>query len=327
MEFLHLWGPKLTSLGPDGSRWRLNREASGTLPQIIDEVEHLLMERIATRGIIDGFRRHDEPEYPRFALREAIVNAVAHRDYTLRGSRIQIALFPDRIEIHTPGGLPPPVTVENIENEQSTRNEAIVNLLQDYDFMERRGYGFNGLVAAMREAGLAPPLLRDDGASFELCLMSHVLMSPEALAWLKQFDGVDLSPQEKLALAYLRVNNRLYNRDYARLADCPSTEATRALRGLVDRGLIAMQSKRGGAYYMLPAHVPPVMPELFGRVIENEDDRILNLARRKGSVRVLECITDLKMKRWKASKMIKSLVLKKKLTSHGAKRNRYYTLT
>jgi len=121
LEFLHLWEPELTSLGPDNSRWRLNRELTGTLPQIITEAETLLLERIATRGIINGFRRHDEPEYPRFAMREAIVNAVAHRDYTLRGSRIQVRLFPDRIEIHTPGGLPAPVTVDNIEDEQAKR--------------------------------------------------------------------------------------------------------------------------------------------------------------------------------------------------------------
>jgi len=156
LEFLHLWGPELTSLGPDNSRWRLNRELSGTLPQIITEAEALLLERIATRGIINGFRRHDEPEYPRFAMREAIVNAVAHRDYTMRGSRIQVRLFPDRIEVHTPGGLPSPVTVDNIEDEQATRNEAIVSLLQDFGFMEKRGYGFNGIVATMREAGLSP---------------------------------------------------------------------------------------------------------------------------------------------------------------------------
>src|SRR5581483_1029913 len=57
VEFLHLWGPELTSLGPDGSRWRLNQEIFGTLPQIIDQVEALLLERIATRGFIDTFRR------------------------------------------------------------------------------------------------------------------------------------------------------------------------------------------------------------------------------------------------------------------------------
>ena len=130
--------------------------------------------------------------------------------------------------------------------------------------MERRGYGFNGIVAALREAGLSPPLLRDNGASFGLCLKSHVLMAPEALQWLRQFDGFDLSPPERLALAYLRVNERLYNRDYVRLTGCTSVEATQALRQMVDKGVLAMQSTRGGAYYVLPETVPQPQPGLFG---------------------------------------------------------------
>jgi ATP-dependent DNA helicase RecG len=324
VQFLHLWGPELTSLGPDGSRWRLNREVFGTLPQIIDEVESLLLERIATRGVIDTFRRRDEPEYPRFAMREAIVNAVAHRDYTRRGSYVQVRLFPDRIEIQTPGGLPPPVTVDNIEDEQATRNEAIVSLLQDLGYMEKRGYGFNGIVAAMRQAGLAPPLVRDTGASFDLCLKSHVLMAPEALTWLRQFDGFDLSPQERLALAYLRVNERLYNRDYVRLTACTSVEATQALRRMVDKGVLAMQGTRGGAYYVLPEKLPEPQPSLLDAALTDEE-RILRLARREGKIKVSLCMERLGLSRDCASKLLRRLVERGHLQAHGKLKGRYYT--
>jgi len=323
VEFLHLWGPELTSLGPDGSRWRANREFKGTLPQIIVAVEAALLERIATRGIIDSFRRHDEPEYPRFALREAIVNAVAHRDYTLRGSRIQVRLFPDRIEVQTPGGLPPPVTVDNIEDEQTARNEAIVTLLQDYDFMERRGYGFNGLVAEMRKAGLAPPQMWDDGASFNLVLKSHVLMSPEGLEWLKQFSGIDLTPQERLALAYLRVNQKLFNRDYARLADVTGPEATQALRRMVERGLLAMKSTRGGAYYVLTGK--PLAPSLFtGQA--GDDERILELARKRGRIARRDVVRELGIGEKTASLALRRLVRQAKLLKHGTRRGSSYSL-
>jgi ATP-dependent DNA helicase RecG len=324
VEFLHLWGPELTSLGPDGSRWRLNREVVGTLPQVIDEVEVLLLERIATRGIINSFRRHDEPEYPRFAMRESIVNAVAHRDYTRRGSCIQVRLFPDRIEIHTPGGLPPPVTVDNIEDEQATRNEAIVSLLQDFGYMEKRGYGFNGIVIAMRQAGLAPPLVRDSGASFDLCLKSHVLMSPETLTWLRQFEGFDLTPHERLALAYLRVNDRLYNRDYVRLADCTSVEATQALRQMVSKGVVAMQGTRGGAYYVLPAELPEPQPSLLDVALTDEE-RVYQLAQREKRIKIGLCMSRLGLPRWRAYKLLKRLVAQGRLEEHGKGRWRYYT--
>ena len=324
VEFLHLWGPELTSLGPDGSRSRLDREFFGTLPRIIDEMEATILERVATRGIIDGFRRRDEPEYPRFALREVIVNAVAHRDYTMRGSRIQIRLYPDRLEVHTPGGLPAPVTVDNIEDEQATRNEAIVSLLQDYGYMERRGYGFDEIVASMREAGMAPPLLTDNGASFNLCLKSHVLMSPEALTWLRQFEGFELGPQERLALAYLRVNERLYNRDYARLSSCTSTEATQALRRMVEKGAIAMRSTRGGAYYVLPESLPEPPTTLFDPALSDEE-RILRLARREGKVTTGLCVDKLGLPGWRVYRLIRHLVERGNLEPHGSGRWRYYT--
>jgi ATP-dependent DNA helicase RecG len=325
LEFLHLWGPELTSLGPDGSRWRLNRELIGTLAQIITEAEALLLERIATRGIINGFRRHDEPEYPRYAMREAIVNAVAHRDYTLRGSRIQIRLFPDRIEIHTPGGLPSPVTVDNIEDEQATRNEAIVSLLQDFGFMEKRGYGFNGIIAAMREAGLSPPLVRDNGASFDLCLKSHVLMSPEVLQWLRQFDGFNLSPQERLALAYLHVNERLYNRDYVRLAGRTSVEATLDLRRMMAQGVLQMQGTRGGAYYILPANLPHQQTNLLDAV-STEDDRVVLLAKELGRIGRDDVVAALKCDAKSATNILKRLTRQGLLQQHGKKKGVRYSI-
>jgi ATP-dependent DNA helicase RecG len=324
VEVLHLWGPVLTSLGPDGSRWRLNREVFGTLPHVIDEVEALLLERIATRGVINGWRRHDEPEYPRFALREAIVNAVAHRDYTRRGAHIQVRLFPDRIEIQTPGGLPPPVTVDNLEEAQETRNEAIVSLLQDLGYMEKRGYGFDGIVIALREAGLSPPLVRDNGASFDLCLKSHVLLAPEALTWLRQFEGFDLSPPERLTLAYLRVNERLYPRDHARLVGCTGVEATQALRRMVDKGVLTMQGTRGGAYYVLPERLPEPQPPLLDEALTDKE-RVLQLAQREGRIKVGQCMEKLGLSRDRASKLLQRLAAQGHLQAYGKLRGRYYT--
>jgi len=319
VEFLHMWGPELTSLGPDGSRWRLNQEVLGPLTNIINEVDTLLLERIAKRGVIDGFRRHDEPEYPKFVLREAIVNAVAHRDYTLRGSRIQVYLYPDRIEIHTPGGLPPPVTVDNIEDEQATRNEAVVNLLQDFGYMEKRGYGFNVIVKSMREAGLSPPLVRDSGASFDLCLKSHVLMSPETLHWLKQFDGLDMTPQERLSLAYLRVNERLYNRDFARLTGCTSVESTQVLRRMREKGVLSMQGIRGGAYYVLSGKLPVPQTNLLETPMSDED-KIISLAKQQGWIRRRDVMKSLGCEGKLASNLLRRMLREGRLKPDGKKR-------
>ncbi|MCX6842794.1 MAG: putative DNA binding domain-containing protein [candidate division WOR-3 bacterium] len=323
VEFLHLWGPEFTSPGPDGSMWRANLEFSGPLPRVIDEVKHALLERIATRGVMDGFQRRDRPEYPEFVLREAIVNAVAHRDYTLRGSRIQIRLYPDRIEFQSPGGLLPPVTVDNIENEHATRNEAIVGLLSELDYMEERGWGYDKIVRELREAGLAPPQIEDTGASFTLTVKSHVLMAPETVEWLKQYASFDLTPHERLSLAYLRVNERLYNRDYVRLTGADRVEATQTLRRLTDLDLLSMKGRRGGAFYVLPARQPTPITGLF-KLPASEQEAVLAIARERGRVVRRDVIEKLRCPPRRATALLAELVSRGDLVPRGSKRGRYY---
>ena len=97
--------------------------------------------------------RSDLPQYSEKALFEALVNAVAHRDYSMRGSRIRLSMFDDRVEIQSPGALPNNLTVESMASRQSTRNEALTSVLarmpvggtrggeERLYYMERRGDG------------------------------------------------------------------------------------------------------------------------------------------------------------------------------------------
>ncbi len=95
------------------------RDLMGTLPEMVDAAEPYLWEHIQHGGRVRGLRREDLHEYPRPALRECLVNAVAHRDYSIRGSRIIVSMFEGRIEFNSPGPLPWPVTVENIPSTSS----------------------------------------------------------------------------------------------------------------------------------------------------------------------------------------------------------------
>ena len=97
--------------------------------------------------------RVDLPQYSDKALFEAVVNAVAHRDYSMRGSKIRLSMFEDRLEIQSPGSLPNNLTVESMTTRQATHNQALTSVLgrmrvgeirgsedRQY-FMERRGDG------------------------------------------------------------------------------------------------------------------------------------------------------------------------------------------
>ncbi|MHB8762954.1 MAG: ATP-binding protein [Deferrisomatales bacterium] len=115
------------------------------------------------------------PEYPREAIREALANSVAHRDYSsyVRRSHVQVRLFADRIEIQSPGGLFGNVTVDNLEAEHSTRNARLMRMLEDLHVVENRGSGAPVMVEALRAANLEPARFDDRRASFRLVVHNH----------------------------------------------------------------------------------------------------------------------------------------------------------
>lgn len=112
--------------------------------------------------------RIDIPQYDLGAVYEALVNAVAHRDYAMHGARIRVHLFADRLEISTPGGLPNSLTVESMDANSISRNETLVNLLSRYypadpvsrrqNLIERRGEGVPTILTASQRLSLRRPL-------------------------------------------------------------------------------------------------------------------------------------------------------------------------
>jgi ATP-dependent DNA helicase RecG len=111
--------------------------------------------------------RIDIPQYDIGAVYEALVNAVAHRDYAMYGARIRLHLFADRLEISTPGGLPNSLTVDSMDANSISRNETLVNLLSRYypadpatrrqNMIERRGEGVPTIIAASERLSLRRP--------------------------------------------------------------------------------------------------------------------------------------------------------------------------
>ncbi len=105
---------------------------TGTTLEMIDETEAFLNKYIAVAGKIEGWKRIDTPEYPIEALREAVVNAVVHRNYSRTGESIRLFYYTDRIEIHSPGLLLPGITVEQMRRGEVTsrlRNPILATLL------------------------------------------------------------------------------------------------------------------------------------------------------------------------------------------------------
>ena len=114
--------------------------------------------------LVEG-RRIDKPDYPEEVVRETIVNAIAHRDYTISGTDIELSIYSDRFEIISPGKLPNTVTIERMKAGcRVTRNELIKEVLRDYHYVEASGLGIPRKIIAgmLKHNGTEPDLVEDE---------------------------------------------------------------------------------------------------------------------------------------------------------------------
>lgn len=121
----------------------------------IDDALLYLKQHLKVRYQFDGTaQRKDIPELPFEALREAVVNAVTHRDYFLKEANVMVEIFDDRIEITSPGGLPKGLKFSQFGSESLLRNPNIANLLHRINYIEKLGTGIQRIKKSMQEAGL-----------------------------------------------------------------------------------------------------------------------------------------------------------------------------
>lgn len=135
-----------------GDSTLVKQELNGTIPVIINYVEYFLKSNLKKLHHIKDFNPESDYEIPLTALREAVVNAIAHRDYTI-SAPIRIILFSDRIEIHSPGKLPNTVTIESIKigGSHVLRNPVIYNLLVKMKMVTDLGSGVRRMIKIIKE--------------------------------------------------------------------------------------------------------------------------------------------------------------------------------
>lgn len=116
------------------------------------------------------------PEYPNYPWFEGLVNAVAHRDYSIRGEYIRVFIFDDRMEIQSPGSLPNIVTPENMRYTRYSRNPSIAKIFMAFDWVRELNEGVDKIYEEMEKAGLPDPeyQIRDDGYYVKLVLRNNL---------------------------------------------------------------------------------------------------------------------------------------------------------
>ncbi|HEV2580184.1 MAG TPA: ATP-binding protein [Ktedonobacteraceae bacterium] len=252
------------------SRYTDKKVITGTIQELIDGAETFLRSYIPVEGRVEGWKRIDIPEYPVEALREALVNAVVHRDYSRYGESIRVFYYADRIEIHSPGLLLPGVTVEQMEKgevQSRLRNSVLANLLRDVPgYMERIGSGIRFMLDETRRMGLAAPHFREIDefiVTFRSARISPTVRPHEPQVSKTLWDEdeqlsalpastEDLSDKEQRlekAIMYVHEHGFITNSLYRVITGVTEKRAFRDLEVLVERGsLKCVGSKRGRRY-------------------------------------------------------------------------------
>jgi ATP-dependent DNA helicase RecG len=233
--------------GPGGlPGYSRREEIGGPLPQLIEAAWQVVWEEMRVAAVVKGLVREEKGEYPSFAVREALVNAICHRDYRLTGRRIEIRMFDDRMEVISPGGLPGYITVDNIVEEHFSRNPRLVNGLFQWGFIEELGLGVDRMIEDMVNAGHPAPEFRDTPYSFTVTLHNTRVRKPVS-SWES-----NMNERQLRALAYIEEHRRITNREYRSLCPNVSSETLRLdFVDLIERGLLIKVGAKRGTYYIL----------------------------------------------------------------------------
>jgi ATP-dependent DNA helicase RecG len=221
-------------------------EVKGPLPQIIQRTWEILQEEIQVGAVVRDLQREEKWRYPPTAIREALVNAVAHRDYRLRGRATEVRMFSDRLEVSSPGGLPGFITVDNIVDEHFSRNPRIVNGLFQWRYIEELGLGVDLMIEEMVNAGHEPPTFHETPFSFTVTFESAISRRP------RSGQRLSMNERQAKALDYVQKNGRITNGEYQELCPDVSSETLRLdLVDLVEKGVLLKVGAKRGTYYIL----------------------------------------------------------------------------
>ena len=174
-------GTEIGNLGEDGERFIDNERITGAVPEMLDAAVDFVRKNSRTKTIIgeDG-KRYDKPEYPVKAVREAILNALVHRDYSIHTENVPIRLemYRDRMEIISCGGLYGKITIDSLGKVRpETRNAALANMLEILDVTENRYSGIPTIRAEFRNASLPAPIFSVHHGEFSVVFKNNVYQS------------------------------------------------------------------------------------------------------------------------------------------------------
>ena len=221
-------------------------EAHGNLFEQIEKTMDLLFTKYIKALIsYEGISRVETYEYPKEAIREALLNAVAHKDYS-GGAPIQIKVFKDRLMIWNDGQLPDNWTISNLLKKHASKpfNPDIANTLFRSGYIESWGRGIEKMISFCKEARIPEPNYSFEASDF-LVEFRKDIYHKEYLVEL------GLNERQVKAVLFVKENGKITNSEYQLLNKISSRTAARDLESLVEIGVLKMKGERKGTFYEL----------------------------------------------------------------------------
>ena len=210
---------KIDIISKENDKWEHIEDLEGTVYDQIDLFENFIKRNIKKTAKISGFRRIEEPQFPILVLREAIVNALVHRDYGDTTASTLVRIKDDNITIINPGGIIPPLTLETILSghfNPRTRNEVVAEAILKYGYMERRGRGLLSIRNLMRTSLLPEPKFIEDGGSFVIELKSREMESFDKKICIPEeiWKDLKLDEYQRRILSIIETKGKAKLRDF-----------------------------------------------------------------------------------------------------------------
>jgi len=228
------------------SQMRDDKWARGTLFEQFHAGLALIKGHLSVTYRIEGTARTEIWEYPLVALREALLNAICHRDYSDAANFIQVTIADDMLWCANPGKLPSGIRISDLKKPHRSclRNPLIAKTLYFAGLVEQFGSGTLRMVEAMRNAGLPDPEFREEMGGFSVYLYKD-RYTPETLRSLK------LSQRQMQAVMYAKERGRVTNKEYQNLNGVSNKTAYLELKELVQKGVMRIEGKGRTLQYIL----------------------------------------------------------------------------
>ena len=217
--------------------------------QALDFVRSQIKERTRLGG--DG-RFVTTPEYPEFAWKESIVNAVAHRDYSIKGTDIQIKMFDDRITVESPGILPGIVRLSNLRTVHFSRNPKIAEFLHQYDYVKEFGEGVDRMFKEMENAGLPAPEYSDNVFMLNVTIRNGAINEKSGVINGAINGAINLSSTERAVLEAIIDTPNITKEKLQIVTSLGKGTIDRAIKTLKEKEIIKrVGSNKNGYWEML----------------------------------------------------------------------------